>query len=47
MFGALKVVAPFESIKGRIVLVPVSKFDYVLMHAGFMGSHKFNSIDGH
>jgi hypothetical protein len=28
-------------------LPPVSKFDYVLMHTGFMGSHKFSSFGGH
>jgi hypothetical protein len=27
-------------------LAPVSKFDYVLMHTGFMGSHKLSSFDG-
>jgi hypothetical protein len=27
-------------------LVPMSKFDYVLTHAGFMGSHKLSSFDG-
>jgi hypothetical protein len=28
-------------------LVPVSKFDYVLTHTGFMGSHKLTSFYGH
>jgi hypothetical protein len=28
-------------------LAPVSKFDYVLAHTGFMGSHKLSSFDGH
>jgi hypothetical protein len=27
-------------------LAPVSKFDYVLMHTGFMGSRKLSSFDG-
>jgi hydrogenase maturation factor len=34
-FGALKMVAP------------VSKFDYVLVHMGFIGSHKLSSFDSH
>jgi hypothetical protein len=28
-------------------LAPVSKFDYVVARAGFMGSHKFSSFIGH
>jgi hypothetical protein len=28
-------------------LAPVSTFDYVLMHTGFMGSHKLSSFNGH
>jgi hypothetical protein len=27
-------------------LAPVSKFDFVLVHTGFMGSHKLSSFDG-
>jgi hypothetical protein len=27
-------------------LVPVSKFDYVLTHTRFMGSHKLSTFDG-
>jgi hypothetical protein len=26
-------------------LAPVSKFDYVLMHTGVVGSHKLSSFD--
>jgi hypothetical protein len=28
-------------------LTPVSKFDYVLAHTRFMGSHKLSILDGH
>jgi hypothetical protein len=28
-------------------LAPVSKFDYILVHTGFMGSHKLSSFIGH
>jgi hypothetical protein len=28
-------------------LAPVIKFDYVLTHTGFIGSHKFSSFDDH
>jgi hypothetical protein len=28
-------------------LAPVSKFDYILVHTGLMGSHKLSSFIGH
>jgi hypothetical protein len=28
-------------------LTPVNKIDYVMVHTGFMGSHKLSSFDGH
>jgi hypothetical protein len=28
------------------LLAPMSKFDYVPAHRGFMGSHKLSSLDG-
>jgi hypothetical protein len=28
-------------------LTPGNKIDYVLVHTGFMGSHKLSSFDGH
>jgi hypothetical protein len=41
-----EVVAPPESINDRLS-GPDEQFDYVLVHTGFLGSHKLSSFNGY